>query len=86
MPIYKWRDKKTKKTVEVIRKFDAYEQPPEAEEKSELTMDEFLEADWERIIGTDIHVTKGHGWGPGKGYWIHLLTVIGISYVQNTWI
>lgn len=69
MPLYRWKDKKTKKEVEVIRTFSEYENPPTLEEKEDMSAEEFLDAEWERIVGTGIHVTKGNSWGPGKGNW-----------------
>lgn len=85
MPIYTYRDKKTQKTVEVVRKFDEYENVPTKEEASGLTELEYNEADWERIMGSGIKVTRSPGYGT-KGNWILLLAILGSYYVQNSWI
>jgi predicted nucleic acid-binding Zn ribbon protein len=69
MPIYSWVNKKSGKSVEVIRAFADYEKPPTEEEAPEEK-----EPEWERNIGADITVVKGNGWGNGKGHWIQLLT------------
>ncbi len=64
MPLYLWLDKKTGKTVEIMRSFAEYEKPP-TEEESPGT----AEAEWERQIEGGQSVVKGQGWGSGKGYW-----------------
>ena len=66
MPLYFWEDTKTGFSIEVLRKFDDYQQPPT---EPELPKEEQgKEREWQRIIGTP-QVTKGRGWGPGKGHW-----------------
>lgn len=71
MPLYDWQDNRTKKQVLVMRSFAEYQEPPTEEEavKEGLTEDEAKEADWERLIGAGIQVSKGDAWGPGKGNW-----------------
>lgn len=68
MPIYRYRDKKTGKQVDVIRSFAEFEQPPTAEEGTragvELTGDE----DWERVL-SGFQLVKSDVWGGGKGNW-----------------
>lgn len=64
MPMYTWQDKKTEKRVDVIRSFADYELPPTEEEAPG-----FQDPEWVRVIGESISVTKGNGWGSGKGYW-----------------
>lgn len=71
MPLYLWLDKKTGKTVEVMRSFAEYEKPP-MEEESPGT----AEAEWERQIEGGQSVVKGQGWGSGKGYWVLLVGLI----------
>lgn len=67
MPIYTWLDKKSGTTVEIIRSFKDYENPPEGDElPAEL---QGKECDWERQIGDNQSVVKGNGWGAGKGSW-----------------
>lgn len=71
MPIYDYQDKKTKKTVGVIRSFKDYEIIPTLEEAKDsgMTDEEYVEAAWERFMAAGIQVTKGDNWGPGKGNW-----------------
>lgn len=64
MPMYTWTDKKSGKEVTVIRTFAEYENPPTQEEAPDIQ-----DPEWERNIGDKITVTKGNGWGSGKGYW-----------------
>lgn len=63
MPLYLWLDKKTGRTVEVMRSFAEYEKPPTEEEAPDMA-----DADWERQIEGGQSVVKGQGWG-GKGTW-----------------
>ena len=68
MPIYCYRDKNTEKTVEVVRKFADYEVVPTVEEASEFSEEEYKDADWERVLGQGIKVTRSSGYGT-KGNW-----------------
>ena len=67
MPMYTWQDKVSSTVVTVVRAFSEYENPPEEEEIPEAIRGQ--EHEWERLIGADIAVVKGNGWGSGKGYW-----------------
>lgn len=64
MPMYTWEDQRSKRIVDVIRSFAEYEVPPTKEEVPDLE-----DPEWVRQIGSQINVTKGNGWGSGKGYW-----------------
>ena len=73
MPIYLYKDKKTGKQIEVVRKFSDYTVPPTDEELAKLmTEEEIKEADWERQISSNIKVTRSLGYGT-KGNWLVLL-------------
>ena len=41
MPMYLYKDKNTKKVIEVLRSFDEYETPPSREEAAELSDNEY---------------------------------------------
>jgi hypothetical protein len=69
MPLYDWVDKKTQKGVTIHRDFSKYEEIPTREEAAPLTDEEYVAADWERVIGGGIQVQKSGNWGYGKGYW-----------------
>jgi hypothetical protein len=71
MPLYPWKNLKTQKEVEVMRTFDEYKEPPTLEEALAQGMDEgeFNEAEWFKVIGKNIKVVRGDGWGGGKGNW-----------------
>lgn len=71
MPLYVHKDKKSGKTVEILRDFSSYKDVPTTEEAiaAGLTEEEALHAEWEKQLGTGIKVVKGDTWGPGKGYW-----------------
>lgn len=71
MPLYDWKDRKSEKVITVLRHFSAYEEKPTVAEAQEgnMTPEEYEAADWERLIGADIRVTRGLNWNGGKGYW-----------------
>lgn len=79
MPIYCWHDKNSELKVEVIRSFAEYENPPVDDELPEAERGKQDSRKWERIIGSDIRVMRGAGWGMGKGYWIQLIGIIGLA-------
>ena len=64
MPMYNWVDHKNQKTIEVVRHFKDYEQPPTQDECDW----DITDAKWERVIST-VGVKKGWLWGGGKGNW-----------------
>ena len=66
--MYLWLDKRTGKTVEVMRSFAEYEKPPTEEEAPGMS-----DAEWERQIEGGQAVVKGQGWGSGKGNWAIIL-------------
>ena len=78
MPIYAWQDKKSKQTVEVVRSFADYEQPPTAQEVIEAKVELTEPPEWERVIGK-VGVKKGYRWGGGKGNWVVLTTLGGLA-------
>lgn len=78
MPIYHWVDKKTDKSIEVIRTFSEYEVPPTEQEVLEAKLEFSEPPEWVRIINY-VAVKKGHRWGGGKGNWLWLLTLGGTS-------
>jgi hypothetical protein len=67
VPTYRWIDKVTEKTVDVERKISEYEMTPDKPEALEAGFDieEFAEADWERVISEAPAFTGDKG----KGYW-----------------
>ena len=71
MPIYPWRVLESGKEVEVLRPFSGYQDPPTKEEclAAGMTEEEYEAAEFEKIIGRGIRVTRGDNWGPGKGSW-----------------
>lgn len=71
MPLYCWKDKTSGKTIEVMKSFDEYKDPPTKEEAiaGGLTEEEADSADFVKVLGTGIKVVKGDSWGPGKGNW-----------------
>lgn len=71
MPLYTYVDNNTKDYVEVLRDFKDYEDIPTREECKELSMTEeqYDNADWKRVIGGGIQMTRGANWGGSKGNW-----------------
>jgi hypothetical protein len=71
MPLYDWKDKKTGRTIGVLREFAKYQEPPTKEEAVEegLTEAEAEEAEWERTIGGGIQMVRGENWTGKKGEW-----------------
>lgn len=73
MPIYQYKDKRTGKQIEVIRRFSDYQIPPTLVEADKvLTKEEFDSAEWERVIGEGIKTSRAPGFG-SKGNWAFLL-------------
>lgn len=54
MPFYKWVDRNTDKSVEILRSISKYDVPPSSEEAAVLTAEEYKKADWIRHISEDI--------------------------------
>ncbi len=71
MPIYPYNERNSKKTVEILRSFEDYKVPPTLEEalKAGLTEEEYANADWQKVIGRGIRVTRGDNWTGSKGNW-----------------
>jgi hypothetical protein len=78
MPLYTWEDKKTGKTIDVLRSVADIEDIPTKEEmkaelkhprEDSLTLEEFEAANFHRITGSGIRTVRGGSWGAGKGYW-----------------
>lgn len=71
MPLYTHLDKISGKQVEILRPFDKYQESPTSEEArtSGLTEEEIEIAQWEKIIGTGIRITRGPNWQGSKGNW-----------------
>lgn len=63
MPIYRYRDVKTGKEIDVLRSFAEYETPPTKEEGADGT------EEWIRVL-SGFDLIKSDRWGPGKGHWI----------------
>ena len=68
MPMYLYKDKNTKKVIEVLRSFDEYETPPSREEATELSDDEYQNAEWERVL-SKFMMARAANWGGKKGQW-----------------
>lgn len=70
MPMYSWKDETSGKQVDIIRKFDASDEPPKRDDISPKDMSdaEVDEAKWTKVLNNPA-VVKGRGWGGGKGYW-----------------
>jgi hypothetical protein len=77
MPIYQHQDKVTGKTLEILRNFDEYlDSPTEEEAKAGgLTEEEAKNAEWVKLIGKNIRVTRGESWSGSKGNWLILLGI-----------
>jgi len=73
-PLYSWKDKKSDKKIEVIRKFDAYQDPPTQDECDW----DVSEAEWERVISSNISVKRPWNWA-GKGNWLLLAGIVAAS-------
>lgn len=71
MPLYIWLDSKSGTTVDILRSFEDYRDPPTEEEAAAagLSPEQVADASWEKRLGTGIQVVKGSSWGPGKGSW-----------------
>lgn len=66
MPIYLYYDKNTGYEIEVIRRFEEYEQIPQEDELPEAERGK--SRDWERHLGVPLHTSKWPGsTGPVKG-------------------
>ena len=71
-PLYQWLETHTKKSLEILRSFDEFRSEPTEEEAKAagFTEEEIKEAKWEKLIGKNITVNRGDGWGSGKkGSW-----------------
>jgi hypothetical protein len=82
MPGYSWRNNKSGKVYDIIRKYSEYEQHPELSE-TDMEQAEYDLAEWERIIRGMPTVVKPWSWGPGKGSWIVAFLVSGITFLQR---
>ncbi len=71
MPMYLWRDRRTQKSIEILRDHKEYRTPPTVEEATSLglTEEEAKDADWQKLISRGIRMAKSDTWGPGKGHW-----------------
>lgn len=71
MPLYVWLEKKSGKTIDILRSFDDYQVPPTEDEAlgAGLNEEEVGEAEWEKRLGTGIQVIRGDSWGGSKGNW-----------------
>lgn len=67
-PLYVWecQNEKCKKKMDVLRDWDGYRDPPTEEEGGECTTEGGHA--WKKEIQVPL-VTKGSGWGGGKGNW-----------------
>jgi len=68
MPLYTYTDKKTNKSVDVLRSFADYEKPPLREELPNMDNEEFNAAEWVRDINGGQVVVRASNWA-GKGNW-----------------
>lgn len=71
MPLYQYRCKKCKRSLEILRQFAEFDVPPQAEEvaTNDPSLPECPEHEWERLIGGNQSIVKGWNWGGGKGNW-----------------
>lgn len=71
MPLYRWKDSRTGKAVEILRSFEEYQDTPDREEAlaGGLTEEEIEAAEWTREIGAGIQVVRGSNWQGSKGNW-----------------
>ena len=79
--MYTWEETNTGTRVDIVRSFAEYDKCPEGDEIPETLKDK--ECKWERVIGEKIAMTKGQGWGYGKGYWLVLLGSYACTQLQN---
>ncbi len=66
MPGYSWRNNKTGKIYDIIRRHTEYEQHPERDE-TDLDEAAYAEAEWERVLQGAPTVVKPWHWS--KGNW-----------------
>lgn len=64
MPMYTYKCKKCEEQLDVLRKFDDYETPPQTDEYK----NQECEHNWERLIVSKVEVRKSAGFGK-KGHW-----------------
>lgn len=70
MPLYEWHCAKCKKSIDVLRSFDEYENPPTADDLSSSPAAAECNHHWSRKVGGNQAVVKGPGWGyRSKGSW-----------------
>lgn len=68
MPQYQYLDKKSEKTVDVIRTMSESDLLPTREECRNFTDQEFTTAEWQKLIGR-VTFTRGSNWTGSKGNW-----------------
>lgn len=69
MPLYDWQDKKSGKTVSIVRAFSGSADVPERGECTEFSDDEYASAEWEKQLGVGTRFMHGPNWTGRKGHW-----------------
>ena len=74
MPVYHWKCEGCEEMKEIIRPHSEYDRPPEESCKN------CEETRWKKTIPSPPQTMKGPNWGAGKGNWLILFCLLGLSF------